>query len=295
MTASPSPSPAPPTIVFLDVDGTLVNYELEVPDSAADAVRQARSRGHRVVLTTGRSKAEMPENIWGIGFDGLIGGNGMYLEYDGGVLADRALEADLTAELVDWLRERGRGFYLESRNGLFADSRLVGQGAARFYGEDSAANRERFAGMLHDLVVTEELHRSDVAKLSFVLGDDVAGLLAQAHERFGDRVKISTWSGTGNGPEFGEFALPGIDKLVAVRELLGELERREPGLAWRTVAVGDAASDAAMVTFADVGVAMGNGEDELKAVADLVAPGVDDGGLARAFAELGLVGEAPTS
>lgn len=285
MTASPSPAPA--TIVFLDVDGTLVNYDTQVPPSAAAAVGQARSHGHRVVLTTGRSKAEMPEEIWGIGFDGLIGGNGMYIEYDGEVLADRALDASVTAELVDWLRERGLGFYLESRRGLYGDDRLVGQGAALLYGEDSAATRERFAGMLHDLVITSDLHRADVAKISFVLGQEA---LDEARGRFADRVKISTWSGSGAGPEFGEFALPGIDKLVAIEELLAWLGARSPGVAWRTVAVGDAASDAAMVGFADVGVAMGNGEDGLKAVADVVAPGVDEDGLAAVFGELGLTG-----
>ena len=78
-------------IVFLDIHGTLVDYELRVPASAVQAVRAARAHGHEVYLTTGRSRAEIYPELWDIGFDGLIGGNGMYIERAGVVLADRAM------------------------------------------------------------------------------------------------------------------------------------------------------------------------------------------------------------
>ena len=65
-------------IIFLDVDGTLVDYENHLPESAVLAVRKARENGHRVYICTGRSKAEVYENIWEIGLDGMIGGNGSY-------------------------------------------------------------------------------------------------------------------------------------------------------------------------------------------------------------------------
>lgn len=63
-------------IIFLDVDGTLVDYENRLPDSAVDAIRKARKNGHRVYICTGRSKAEVYQNLWDIGLDGMIGGNG---------------------------------------------------------------------------------------------------------------------------------------------------------------------------------------------------------------------------
>ena len=62
------------TAVFLDIDGTLCNYNGEVPPSAVDAVRAARKAGHVVVLCTGRSRAEISPELWEIGVDGLIGG-----------------------------------------------------------------------------------------------------------------------------------------------------------------------------------------------------------------------------
>lgn len=41
-------------IIFLDVDGTLVSYENQLPDSAVTAIQQARGNGHRVYICTGR-------------------------------------------------------------------------------------------------------------------------------------------------------------------------------------------------------------------------------------------------
>ena len=79
--------------VFLDVDGTLVTYENVLPDSAVWAIREARRAGHRVYACTGRSRAEMPEAIWAIGLDGMIGGNGAYVEDDGEVLLHQHLSA----------------------------------------------------------------------------------------------------------------------------------------------------------------------------------------------------------
>ena len=46
-------------IVFLDVDGTLIDYEAKLPASAAKAVDQARANGHKVYICTGCSKAEI--------------------------------------------------------------------------------------------------------------------------------------------------------------------------------------------------------------------------------------------
>lgn len=63
-------------IIFLDVDGTLVDYGNKLPVSAVTAIQQARSNGHRVYICTGRSRAEVYPELWDIGLDGMIGGNG---------------------------------------------------------------------------------------------------------------------------------------------------------------------------------------------------------------------------
>ena len=66
-------------LIFLDVDGTLVDYHNRIPESAIKAIRQAREKGNLVYVCTGRSKAEMQPELWEIGLDRMIGGNGSYV------------------------------------------------------------------------------------------------------------------------------------------------------------------------------------------------------------------------
>ena len=40
-------------IIFIDIDGTIVDYENHLPDSAVTAIRKARENGHRVYISTG--------------------------------------------------------------------------------------------------------------------------------------------------------------------------------------------------------------------------------------------------
>ena len=107
-------------IVFLDVDGTLVDYENHLPDSAVIAIRAARANGHRVYICTGRSRAEVYPELWDIGLDGMIGGNGSYVEDSGKIVMHQRITRDQCRQSVDWLHGRDLAFYLESNNGLFA-------------------------------------------------------------------------------------------------------------------------------------------------------------------------------
>ena len=54
-------------IIFLDVDGTLVDYSGHIPQSAAEAVRLARQKGHKVYICTGSLtvKEAFPDMIFG--------------------------------------------------------------------------------------------------------------------------------------------------------------------------------------------------------------------------------------
>ena len=57
----------------------------------------------------------------------------------------------------------------------------------------------------------------------------------------------------------------------------------------QTIAFGDGGNDADMLAFAGIGVAMGNGSEDIKAMAGIVAGDVEEDGLARAFERLGLM------
>jgi len=41
--------------VFLDIDGTLVDFQMKMPESTYKAINRAKENGHKIVLCTGRT------------------------------------------------------------------------------------------------------------------------------------------------------------------------------------------------------------------------------------------------
>ena len=107
-------------VIFLDVDGTLVNDNEVVPESAKIAVRKAKENGHYVFLCTGRSKAELYDDIMEIGFDGVIGAAGGYIEVNNEMILHKKVSREDVEHLVRYFDENNIDFYLESNGGLFA-------------------------------------------------------------------------------------------------------------------------------------------------------------------------------
>ena len=272
-------------IIFLDVDGTLVDYENHLPDSAAEAVRAARAKGHRVYICTGRSKAEVYPWLWDIGLDGMIGGNGCYVEDHGRTVMHQTVSPEECRRVVDWLHERGLEFYLECNSGLFASENFetAAQDSIQRYAKRKGADGPMTVrSVFPDMVFGGELYRDDLNKVSFLLSSYQDYLDAKA--AFPD-LKAGTWGGKGEEALFGDLGVKDIDKATAVEALLDYLH----GDLADTIAFGDAKVDIPMLECCAVGVAMGSGGPEIRAMADLVTDGVDEDGLLHAFQKLNLI------
>lgn len=276
-------------VIFLDVDGTLVDYENHLPESAVEAIRKARANGHLVYICTGRSHAEVPPKLWDIGLDGMIGGNGSYVEHQGEVVLHQMLSEEDSRAIVDWLHERGLEFYLESNNGLFASEHFkeAARPVMRAYALTKGAKEEDIKEMepedgLHGLVYGGNLYRNDLNKISFILKSYQDHL--DSKEAF-PHLKAGTWGGRGETALFGDLGVANIDKAYAIDVLLDFLDKDKAD----TIAFGDAKVDIPMLDYCAIGVAMGNGGPEILAMADMITDDVEDDGLYKAFEKLGLL------
>ncbi len=274
-------------ILLIDVDGTLVNYENELPESAVDAIRKARENGHKIYICTGRSKAEVYPNLWEIGLDGMIGGNGSYVEDHGNVVMHQLITEEQCRHIVDWLHARGLEFYLESNNGLFASEHFetAGEPVIQLYSARKGkpgAEKARLRDVFPDMIFGGELYRDDVNKVSYILGSYQD--FEDAKVEFPD-LQNGTWGGAGELALFGDLGVKGITKAHAVECLLNYIGASEKD----TVAFGDAKVDIPMFECCAYSVCMGSGGEEAKAAADYVTAGVDEDGLYKAFGFLGLI------
>lgn len=275
--------------IFLDVDGTIVDYANHILASAVKAICQAREKDHLVYVCTGRSRAEMPEEIWKIGFDGMIGGNGSYVEQKGQIIMHQLIPLDVEKRVVNWLHRRGLEFYLESNNGLFAseDFREVARPVLRAYAQEKGVSAEEVGQLeaeeaLHGLVYGAELYRADLHKISFILKSYQDHL--DSKEAFPE-LKAGTWGGKGEHALFGDLGVKNITKAHAIDVLLEYLGAKKAD----TIAIGDAKVDIPMLEYCQVGVAMGNGGPEILAMADVITDDVVEDSFYNAFEKLGLL------
>ena len=77
----------------------------------------------------------------------------------------------------------------------------------------------------------------------------------------------------------------GVNKATGIRDVVEFLHMSQAD----TIGVGDGQNDFDMLRYCDVGVAMGNSRDEVKAVADIVTDDIKEDGLKNAMVHLGLV------
>lgn len=274
-------------IIFIDVDGTLTNYENKIPSSAIEAIRRARGNGHKVYICTGRSEAEVYQDIWDIGLDGMIGGNGSYIKDGDTVVMWNHLSLEQGTHIVDWLQDRGLEFYLEANSGLYASAHFeeAGEPTIKEYmgrkGKDieNVTIRSVFPEMIFG---EKNLYRDDLNKVSFILRSYQDYL--DAVEEFKD-MKVGTWGGAGETALFGDVGVEAVDKGYAIDVLLEHLGAKGED----TIAFGDAKVDIPMLEKCAIGVAVASGGEEIKAMADYVTAGVDDDGIYKAFEKFGLI------
>lgn len=276
-------------IVFLDVDGTLIDYNAKMPASAGKAVDMARANGHKVYICTGCSKAEIEQRDL-CDLDGMIGGNGAYVEDNGEVVMHQGLSREDVKHIVDWCNERHLGFYLEANSGMYCNDYMLEQGPATMvkYALGKGATMDKAEAGAHSFVDSfihlqgEDLYRSDVNKISFIL--------SKYQDHLDSKVEFphliaNTWGGKGEVALFGDLGPAGITKKHAIEVLLKHLGADQKD----TISFGDAKIDLSMFELCAFNVAMGNGGEEIKAAADYITADVNEDGLYKAFEYLKLI------
>lgn len=276
-------------IIFLDIDGTLCNDSGDVPHSAATAVKKARENGHLVYLCTGRSKAEIYDFIMNIGFDGIIGAGGGFVEVEGHMLYHKKVSDKNVKHLVDFFNEHNVDFYIESNGGLYGSKNLIPHLELCIYGDilndpEAKYKKENKPDHFINAIITgENLYRNDVNKACFLEPSDIT--FDDIKKEFENEFAVIHCTVPAFGDDSGELGVPNIHKANAIETLLNHLniDRKD------TLAIGDGMNDAEMLQFCNVGIAMGNAKQGLKEIADEITDTHDEGGIYNSFKKHNLI------
>ena len=262
-------------MIALDVDGTLLTSRGELTKRTVRAIRAAREKGVKMVLSTGRSTQEA---VW---LTGLAGCDNRAVCLGGAAVADMADGRHLrrwdirdvpAASVLEILRDQPLACMV-----FAGEVNLLDPYSARFYRETYP-----FPAYLDTVVETRDIarwlkeHRQPLTKIH---AEGAPELFPPLLEALG---KLPGLTLTRSGRDNFEVLAEGVDKGRALR-LLG----REWGISpEETAAIGDSDNDLAMLRSVGYPVAMGNAPDRVKAVCAMVTDSNDENGAARAIERL---------
>ena len=286
-----------PRIVFIDVDGTILEHGSVIAPSTVSAIRTARSRGHLVYLCTGRSHGDIHPDVMAIGFDGAItNGGGFTTTGDELVFSHTMPRADVE-RLQSYFVDRGIHYFLQSDDQVYASPGVLGMMAdfTRLRAERRREDLKRLGvddeADLLDAVIRDAAERyapldeadlDTIAKAVFV--SERSDSVDRAQRDLGERFHVIPGSMPLPGGSNGEISLHGTTKGAAIVELLDHL-----GIdAADAVGIGDSWNDVEMFQVCGTSVAMAGADPELQALADRVTTGVLDDGVRNALVSLGL-------
>lgn len=272
-------------VAFLDIDGTIADGAGRIAESTVRAVRDARAKGHLVLLSTGRALVEIAEPVRAIGFDGAVTTGGGYAALGDEVVIERPMPDDLIAEMLSVLHEYGCEYYLQSYDGLYPSDGvhvLAGRLLTEVHGLQMTDAELLAHPRVQALTQQEPVPTTGIAKGAFLT--DRIDVHQRVAERLGDRFHVFTGSIPGMGGGSGEITAAGVNKGTTILQLLAMLDI-DPADA---IGIGDGANDVEMLQVCGVGVAMPHASALVREHADEVTTGVLDDGVWNAFARHGL-------
>lgn len=253
-------------LLFFDVDGTLYNSNKQLPPSAKEAIFKARENGYEIAIATGRAPFMIADLLEELQIDTYVTFNGQYVVYKGEVIYTNQIENDLLTDILQFGTERNHPFVFLNEREMIAS-------------KEGSREIEESLETLH--------YPYPVIDANYYLHTPVYQtlLFAKAHEQVTyeqqfPNVQFVRWHPYSCDmlPKGGSKAL-GIQKLI---EHIG-VDMSE------VIAFGDGLNDIEMLREVGFGVAMGNGHEEAKNVASIIAGHVDEDGLFGVMKKLGII------
>ena len=250
--------------LFFDIDGTLVSFNThKVAQSTIDGLNIAKERGVKIFISTGRplSFINNLEDIEHL-IDGYITTNGSYNFMGKSVISMHSIPKEEVLTLVDYLNKH--------------------EYPAILVGTDNTAviNHKPIV----DRIVIDTLNITNIdfsITAETVLQQDILQITPFITQEQQDIImpQIPHCASERWHPEF----IDTVNKQASKGKALSDIVAYNDLLISETMAFGDGGNDISMLLKAGVGVAMGNANDNVKAMANYVTSSADDDGIYKAL------------
>lgn len=241
-------------ILFLDLDGTLLNDDRLVSPGNMAAIQKALSHNHKIVIATGRplvSARAFSEEL------GLTAEGCYVIAYNGGQIFDLHQKKSLFKKTIP----------MEYVRRIFDDAYADHLHCQTY--DDTYILTEKDTPALHEYKKLTKVQTVIVDDITKALPEEPVKLIVMSFEHpeelISFRNRTAGWAAGKvdrffSCPQYLEYVTPGVSKGAAIKILSRHLNIPMSD----TIAVGDAENDITMLEAAAVGVVMKNAAPEMK-------------------------------
>ena len=257
-------------LLFLDIDGTLMDFHYVVPDSAMEALRKVRENGCLCVINTGRPYLHVDPRIKALPLDGFICSCGMHVILHGEDLLHDSLTKEQSRLVVEAARVCRMEVIYESEDAMYFDDTLP----MRDY---TLRSRAHFAaaGVPTDRSIEDPDFCIDKFS-AWPLEDSNLSAFLETIQSFCDVVPRKN--------QLYECVKKGYTKATGMDFIL----QKTGILRSNCYAIGDSANDLTMLHYVPHSIAMGNADQDVKDACEYVTTDLHDDGVYKALQHYGL-------
>ena len=253
-------------IVFFDVDGTITNHkDGSIPRSTIEAIKTLKNKGIKVVAATGRPLS-MCKKLQELGIETFITANGGYVKHIEEVIHKVPMDKGIIQQVMEFakLENNGLSFYTEefSMNGITEQEIL-------------SALKETLS-LSEYPEINDLIHNEEIFLLCLFANDEVV----EKYKLKFPHLTFKRWH-----PYVLNVLQEDISKSLAIMKTLDffGIDKSE------AIAFGDGENDIDMLELVGLGIAMGNGNQRLKNVADFVTKPSSEDGIDYALRKYGII------
>lgn len=271
--------------LFFDIDGTLMSHKTNcIPESTKESIQKAQKNGCKVFIASGRPYFEIKMD-YGFQPDGYLFSSGAGFEVNDKVVLNRTFDQQLLKDIIHKAEECGIGFHL-----LGSDKGYCNDIQRKFFGSmlEKAPREIRKAMTTSDFFQKgnhplEEFENQDIHKFNALF---VEGCKKQEFlDYVNDKTTVVLYNSQDLEHDSAEISPIDVNKgtgvLMVVTHYHGDMNN--------SYAFGDSMNDYEMIKEVKHGVVMGNGQQDLKEIAEFVTTDIDEDGIANALKHYNLI------
>ncbi len=245
--------------VFIDIDGTLISKGFTVPERNIKAIDEARKRGHKVFINTGRSYGNIPDKLFAqLDVDGYIAGSGANISIEGKQIFTDRISTQTLCDVSEYFLTH-------------TDYWCIFEGREKIYYIDNDVDT-------HDHADQQLITSADDFRLRH--SDEPIEVIAAGKivpqdfiDRFSHELTVIQF------PTYADCIINTCSKAGGMKSVLDYYSIPVE----RSIAIGDSANDESMFKAAGISVAVANAHSSILAIADYVTLSNHEGGVGAAI------------